>query len=105
MEGWPPGATRLVTRCTHEIFLRPVDGHELFIIIQLSGGPKIRQFIDALPVFPHQPHDVAGFDVPVDNAVLTEVVHPCHWAQGGEAAFVRGVGALCSSVFCLNVGT
>lgn len=89
---WP---IRPVARHTHEIFLRPIDGHKLFIIIQLSSGPKIRQLIDALPIFPHQPHDVPRFDVPVDNAVLAEVVHPCHWAQGWKAAFVRGAGAFC----------
>lgn len=85
MEGRGPASPRTprpATRCTHEIFLCPIDGHKLFVIIQLSGSPKVRQLIDALPVLPHEAHDVAGFDVSVDDAVLAEVVHPCHWAQG-----------------------
>lgn len=81
----------MVTRCTHEIFLRPIHRHKLFIIIQLPGGPKICQLVDALPVFPHEPHDVAGFNVSVDDAVLTEVVHPCHWAQGGRQRLGAGL--------------
>lgn len=71
---------------THEILLCPIDRHKLFIVLQLSGGSEICQFVDALPVLSHEPHDVPGFDVSVDDAVLTEVVHPCHWAHGGGSS-------------------
>lgn len=70
----PPG-----TPPAHQVLLCAIDRHELLIILQLSGGPEIGQFVDALPVLPHQAHDVAGFDVPVHDPVLPEVIHPCHW--------------------------
>lgn len=69
---------------THQVLLCPIDRHKLLIVLQLPGGTEVSQFVDALPVLPHQAHDVAGFDVPVHNAVLTEVVHPGHWEWGGE---------------------
>lgn len=73
---------------THQVLLCPIDRHKLFIILQLPGGTKVSQFVDALPVLPHQAHDVARFDVPVHNTVLTEVVHPCHWKRVGNSSCV-----------------
>lgn len=61
-----------------QVFLCTIDRNKLLIIVQLAGSPEVRQLIDALPLLAHQAHDVPRFDVPMDNAILPQVVHASH---------------------------
>lgn len=55
----------------HQIFLSPVDGHKLLIILQLSCCSKVCQFVNRPAVLSHLTHDVARLDVSVNHSVLT----------------------------------
>ena len=66
---------------THQVLLSAIDRDKLLIVIQLPGGPEVRQLIDALPLLPHEAHDVSRLDVTVDNAVFPQVVHAGHWRR------------------------
>lgn len=73
-----------------QILLSPVDGDELLIVVQLTGSPEVGQFVDALPLPPHEAHDVPGLDVAVDDAILPQVVHASrHTAQHHQELLLR----------------
>lgn len=62
----------------HQVLLRSIQGHKLLVVLQLPGGSKVSQLVDGASVLSDHSHDVSRFDVPVDDAVLSQVVHTCH---------------------------
>ena len=59
-----------------EILLSSVQRHELLIVLQLPGGSEVRQLVDDGPVVLDELHDVARLEVPVDQIIITEMIHP-----------------------------
>ena len=59
-----------------EIFLSSVQRHELLIILQLPGGSEVCQLVDDGPVVLDELHDVARLEVPVNQIVISQVIHP-----------------------------
>ena len=58
-----------------EVLLRPVQRHELLVVLQLPRSTEIGELVDNTAVILDELHDVAGLEVAVDEVVVAEVVH------------------------------
>ena len=58
-----------------EVLLRPVQRHELLIVLQLPRSAEVSELVDNTAVILDELHDVAGLEVAVDEVVVAEVVH------------------------------
>lgn len=71
----------LFTACVcfaDQVLLSAIQRHKLLVVLQLSRRSKVGQLVDGASVLSDHPHDVSRFDVPVNDAVLSQVVHTCH---------------------------
>ena len=48
---------------------------KLHLVLQLPRRPKVRQLVDDRAVVPDELHDVARLEVPVNQVVVSQVVH------------------------------